>query len=82
MHESGLARDLLTKASAEAGDAEVRSLRLEVGAMSGIGPDHLADTIARVATERWGYAPEVAVTANEDPMAEGATGVRLTAVGV
>ena len=82
MHETGPARDLLTRASTESGGEAVRSLRLEVGALSGIGPDHLRQTIERVAQERWGFAPAVEVTTNDDPMAAGATGVRLTAVGV
>jgi len=82
MHEQGLARDLVTYAETAAGDTTVRSMRLEIGVLSGVAPDHLRAAIESEARSRWGAVPSLEILVAQDPAARGAGGVLLVGVGV
>ena len=80
MHEVAVVRDLLDAAESAAGGETIRSMRLTVGALSGVDPSHLARAVGVEATRRWGAEPRVDVEVTEAE--RGVFDVRLAAVGV
>jgi hypothetical protein len=84
VHESGVVRELMTRVEQEVAGSEDRIQRLtfRVGALSGIGPEHLREGACRYALERWGYAPVVEVEQSGDATDSNALGVLLVSIGL
>lgn len=82
MHETGLVGDLLARAEAESGGdvRTIESLRIRIGALSGLTADGLRATTGRVAVARWGFMPELEIEQSDDPTDPNAMGVVLVAL--
>jgi len=84
VHESGVVRELMSRVEKEVGGGQdqVARLRFRVGALSGVGPEHLREGARQYALERWGYTPEVEVELSADPQDPNALGVLLVSIGL
>jgi hypothetical protein len=61
---------------------QIARLRFRVGALSGIGPEHLKEGARQYDLDRWGYSPEVEVEESGDPTDPNALGVLLVSIGL
>jgi len=84
VHESGVVRELMNRVEEEVAGApdQIARLRFRVGALSGIGPEHLKEGARQYALERWGYSPEVEVEESGDPTDPNSLGVLLVSIGL
>lgn len=84
MHESGVTQALMRRVEEEVGESgeRVKTLRLRIGALSGVDPMWLERDLADRTVERWGYAPEILFEQSDDLGDPNALGVTLVSVGV
>ena len=82
MHETGIVRDLLSRAHTEAGGlpGEIASLSLRIGALSGITPEALRSSVDRAAYEMWGHRPALDIEESHDVASPDALGVVLVSI--
>jgi Zn finger protein HypA/HybF involved in hydrogenase expression len=83
MHESGIIEELLGKVNEiaeEAGASKVTKVKVSIGALAGIGPDHLLEHFHAATPGTLMEDAEFEIGLSEDPMAEHAGSLLLESV--